>query len=240
MTNNPLLFSVLEESSRYATIAHMLRLALVLVLLYALGWYTPVYRVFYAVMPGAEYFRRPADATFVLGLLLAIVCGYCVHCWIDDRAAPSTTRQRVAGIAMASILLLLPVMLAVKVGALATAALPIGIAIVAATAHPWARKCLLRCLGSARGCGDIGACEAAAGRTVRRARLRKRYVASRDGSCRKLRKLFDSAQLIVKRAPHGVRVFSRRGRQPVHLLRQTGLLRRNLGGRTARALAHLV
>jgi hypothetical protein len=52
---------------------------LVLVLVYALGWYTPAFRVMYDVLPGVDLFRRPADATFVLGLLIAISTGYLVH-----------------------------------------------------------------------------------------------------------------------------------------------------------------
>ena len=31
------------------------------------GWYTPVFRVMYELMPGVKLFRRPADATFVFG-----------------------------------------------------------------------------------------------------------------------------------------------------------------------------
>jgi hypothetical protein len=51
---------------------------LVLVLLYALGWYTPAFQLMYE-LPGVDLFRRPADATFIIGLLLAITTGYLVH-----------------------------------------------------------------------------------------------------------------------------------------------------------------
>jgi hypothetical protein len=51
---------------------------LALVLLYALGWYTPAFRLMYE-LPGVDLFRRPADATFIIGLLLAITTGYLVH-----------------------------------------------------------------------------------------------------------------------------------------------------------------
>src|SRR5215470_12305100 len=53
-------------------------LMLALVLLYALGWYTPAFRLMY-LLPGVDLFRRPADATFIIGLLLAINTGYLVH-----------------------------------------------------------------------------------------------------------------------------------------------------------------
>jgi hypothetical protein len=53
--------------------------ALVLVLLYALGWYTPTFHLLYDFVPGVDLFRRPADATFMIGLLIAILTGYLVH-----------------------------------------------------------------------------------------------------------------------------------------------------------------
>jgi hypothetical protein len=54
-------------------------IALVACLLYALGWYTPVFHAMYDLLPEVALFRRPADATFVLGLLIAINTGYVVH-----------------------------------------------------------------------------------------------------------------------------------------------------------------
>ena len=38
-----------------------------LALLYALGWYTPVFKIIYELVPGVQLFRRPADATFLAG-----------------------------------------------------------------------------------------------------------------------------------------------------------------------------
>ncbi len=54
-------------------------IALGFVLLYALGWYTPAFRLMYDMLPGVELFRRPADATFIIGLLIAVQAGYLVH-----------------------------------------------------------------------------------------------------------------------------------------------------------------
>ena len=48
-------------------------------LVYALGWYTPAFRVLYAVLPGVSLYRRPADATFLIGALAAILAGYGAH-----------------------------------------------------------------------------------------------------------------------------------------------------------------
>ena len=51
-------------------------IAALLIAFYAFGWYTPVFRAMYELMPGVKLFRRPADATFVFGALLAIMAGY--------------------------------------------------------------------------------------------------------------------------------------------------------------------
>jgi hypothetical protein len=48
-------------------------------LLYALGWYTPVFRLIYEVVPGVKLYRRPADAVFLIGGLAAVLAGYVVH-----------------------------------------------------------------------------------------------------------------------------------------------------------------
>jgi hypothetical protein len=49
------------------------------VLLYALGAYTPAFHLIYDLMPAVALYRRPADATFVLVALVAIIAGYLVH-----------------------------------------------------------------------------------------------------------------------------------------------------------------
>ncbi len=50
-------------------------------LVYALGWYTPGFRLAYEALPGIDKFRRPADATFLVGALAAFVVG-----WVVNRA----------------------------------------------------------------------------------------------------------------------------------------------------------
>jgi hypothetical protein len=54
-------------------------LALALTLAYALGWYSPAFRLIYDTVPGVDLFRRPADATFIIGFLIAVIAGYVVH-----------------------------------------------------------------------------------------------------------------------------------------------------------------
>ncbi len=60
--------------------------ALAATLLYALGRYTPAFRLFY-LLPGVDLFRRPADATFLIGALAAILAGYCLHVLVSGEGA---------------------------------------------------------------------------------------------------------------------------------------------------------
>jgi hypothetical protein len=71
-------------------------------LLYAFGWYTPVFRVFYEILPGVHLFRRPADATFLIGALAAILAGYGVHRLFSG--APTPWERRHVTIAAATVL----------------------------------------------------------------------------------------------------------------------------------------
>jgi hypothetical protein len=64
--------------------------AAVVALLYALGWYTPVFRLFYELVPGVGLYRRPADATFLIGALGAVLAGYSAHRLFKDPFAPIT------------------------------------------------------------------------------------------------------------------------------------------------------
>lgn len=56
-------------------------------LLYALGWYTPAFRLAHDWLPGINLFRRPADAVFLLGFLLSILTGYCAHRLLSGNAS---------------------------------------------------------------------------------------------------------------------------------------------------------
>ena len=53
--------------------------ALVVMMLYGLGWYSPFFRLAYEVVPGVSFYRRPADAVFLIGGLGSIVAGYSLH-----------------------------------------------------------------------------------------------------------------------------------------------------------------
>jgi hypothetical protein len=92
-------------------------IAMVLVLLYALGSYTPAFHLMYDVLPAVNLYRRPVDATFVLVALAAIIAGYLVHRWLTGSVPPPTRMQRAIELAC-------PVMLIV--GALALAQSVVG------------------------------------------------------------------------------------------------------------------
>lgn len=63
--------------------------------LYALGAYTPVYAALHSYAPGVHAFRRPVDATFIAGGMVAILSGYFVHLWLTGQSRV-TSRGREA------------------------------------------------------------------------------------------------------------------------------------------------
>lgn len=67
-------------------------IALVFSVIYALGAYTPIFRILYEIMPGVPQFRRPSDATFFIGAFTAIVGGYCLHVFLTEEERPSLHR----------------------------------------------------------------------------------------------------------------------------------------------------
>jgi hypothetical protein len=72
--------------------------ALILLVLFALGWYTPVFAVMFKLLPGADLWRRPADATFLIGAMAALLGGYGVHRLLTAAAPPA--RAVLAGTAV--------------------------------------------------------------------------------------------------------------------------------------------
>jgi hypothetical protein len=103
---------------RFFTVATML------VLLYALGKYTPAFYVMYE-LPGVSMFRRPADATFVFGGLLAILAGYLVHRWLTDGMPPSRPWHWMVDASIALALVAIAVDIALLLGKLDVAIPPI-------------------------------------------------------------------------------------------------------------------
>ena len=107
--------------------------AAALVLLYALGWYTPAFHVLYE-LPGIAFFRRPADATFVLGALIAVMAGYFVHCWLAGAVGSATRTQRAVEIGVVLVLVALAFGLAAEVVSPKAGIAPVANGIVGAAA----------------------------------------------------------------------------------------------------------
>ncbi|WP_046865384.1 YfhO family protein [Microvirga massiliensis] len=55
-----------------------------LAVLYALGRYTPGFEFIFDHFPGVDLYRRPADATFIINIVLAFAAGYLVHCYVME------------------------------------------------------------------------------------------------------------------------------------------------------------
>ena len=77
----------------WATEIRFFTIAAGVALLYALGWYTPVFRLFYEFLPGVSLYRRPADATFLIGALAAILAGYSAHRLFGEPLAELSRRH---------------------------------------------------------------------------------------------------------------------------------------------------
>ena len=112
--------------------------ALVLVLLYALGWYTPAFQVLYKLLPGVDLYRRPADAVFVIGALVAVIAAYATHLTLREpwKRPPLILLAGVAGVLAAA--LVAAILLAVRVDRTDRLLWPLLIAGVAFAATVWA------------------------------------------------------------------------------------------------------
>ena len=93
---------------------------------YAIGKYTPVFAALFDV-PGANLFRRPADATFPLCVFAGVIGGYCVSRAFD---APVDRRRDRIGWGLVAALFLLCIAVAMGKGALPQAQPSIGFAAV--------------------------------------------------------------------------------------------------------------
>jgi hypothetical protein len=100
------------------------------VLLYAIGWYTPAFHLIYDLVPGVNLFRRPADATFAFGALLAIIAGYLVHRWLEGRVPCPNRIQRVVELAISIALVSMPLWLAHTIVKVRLVAMPLVTALV--------------------------------------------------------------------------------------------------------------
>jgi hypothetical protein len=99
--------AALQRGALWARETRFFTLIAVLMLLYALGRYTPFFRAAFEIVPGVDLFRRPADATFIVGFAAAILSGYLIHRWCRDGRVPVGYPRRV----LAALLIIIPVAL---------------------------------------------------------------------------------------------------------------------------------
>lgn len=102
--------------------------ALGFLVLYALGWHTPVFAELFKLMPGADLFRRPADATFLIGAMAALAAGYGVHRLVTGPSPGRTELLAAAALTLGGLAACIG--LAAWKDKLAQAATPIAVAVL--------------------------------------------------------------------------------------------------------------
>ena len=95
-----------------------------LVLLYALGRYTPAFAVMFHI-PGVDLFRRPGDATFFIGAIGAILAGYVMHRALAGTLPRARRGQRALELAALAVPFGIGLALALTKGTLHTASWPL-------------------------------------------------------------------------------------------------------------------
>ncbi len=128
--------------------------AAMLVLVYALGRYTPGFSLLFH-LPGVDLYRRPADALFMLGALLALLAGYLTHLVMTGAAPRGRIWHWLVEALLLAGALSAAIWLAATTGRLALAAVPLIIALLCAVLS-------LGALVAARGLAQRGAGLAAA------------------------------------------------------------------------------
>jgi len=109
---------------RYFTIAAVILAG------YALGGYGPIFHLLYDHVPGVRMFRRPADATFMLGAVAAILGGYLAHLLVNGALPAAASRRRWLEACLLAGVVVLSAAVAYRVGHLAEAAKPIALAVL--------------------------------------------------------------------------------------------------------------
>lgn len=74
-----LIFAGFLRGAFFAREIRFVLVGFVVMLLYALGRYTPAFEAVFPFVPGMDLFRRPADAAFFVGALGALLAGYAAH-----------------------------------------------------------------------------------------------------------------------------------------------------------------
>ncbi|MDP3256666.1 hypothetical protein [Bosea sp. (in: a-proteobacteria)] len=101
-----------------------------LMVLFALGRYTPAFAAFYHYLPGVNAFRRPADATFLIGALGAVLAGYVLHRLFTEPRLGLTKFDLLWGGGLVAALGAAALLLSAEQGRLAEAVKPVALAMV--------------------------------------------------------------------------------------------------------------
>ncbi|HXF55825.1 MAG TPA: hypothetical protein VNK52_17050 [Hyphomicrobiaceae bacterium] len=109
---------------RYFTIAAVILAG------YALGGYSPIFHLLYDYVPGVRMFRRPADATFMIGAVAAILGGYLAHLLMKRALSAAAFWRRWLEVGLLAGVVVLSAAVAYRTGHLAVAAKPIVLAML--------------------------------------------------------------------------------------------------------------
>ncbi len=146
-----------QRDVRFYTVAWLL------VLSYALGRYTPVFGIAFDYLPVVDAFRRPADATFVVGALMALQAGYICHCCATGMIPPAPRWIKLVECCFPAIPFIVALCIAVQFGRIDTAwkpmlsaagwcaasAVALGLIIVIGRRHPLLTTAIIAALVTA-------------------------------------------------------------------------------------------
>jgi hypothetical protein len=114
--------------------ARFLYAAFLVLMLYSLGRYTPVFGLIFQVVPGVDRFRRPADALFVACAMGSMAAGYAIHRWQSEPTFRLTRAGWMAALALGAGVTVAAVAIAVAKGKLPQSVMPIVAGLCFATA----------------------------------------------------------------------------------------------------------
>ena len=97
----------------------------IVLLLYSLGRYTPLFAILFNLVPGIDRFRRPADALFVACALGSMAGGYALHRWIMAPQVRFPLWTKLAFAALAAFCGIAAILLAMSVGRLEQSIAPL-------------------------------------------------------------------------------------------------------------------
>jgi hypothetical protein len=105
-------------------VARFWTVAAVALLVYALGGYTPLFKLMYDYIPGVAQFRRPVDATFLMCGMMGLLAAFVLHRLLTSVPSPMSTWRRRAMVLTVPTLLVVVLLVGWNERALAVAWLP--------------------------------------------------------------------------------------------------------------------